>query len=61
MERESLLKTEDVATILGVKPLTIRAWTFQRLLPCIRLGRAVRFRPEDIENIRREGLKRNGD
>ncbi len=60
MQREPLLKTEDVARLLGVSPLTIRAWRFQRLLPCVRLGRAVRYRLEDIEEIQRNGLKRNG-
>ena len=61
MEKEALLKTEEVARLLGVSPLTIRAWRFQQLLPCVRLGRAVRYRLEDIEKIQRKGLKRNGD
>lgn len=61
MERETLLKTADVAQLLSVSPLTIRAWVFQGLLPCVRLGRAVRYRREDIEKIQRKGLKRNGD
>lgn len=56
---KNLLKTQDVAQLLGVSPLTIRAWVFQRLLPCVRLGRAVRFRPEDVERIQKRGLKRN--
>jgi excisionase family DNA binding protein len=56
----NLLKTEDVARLLGVSPLTIRAWVFQRLLPCVRLGRAVRFRCEDVEKVQRKGLKRIG-
>ena len=60
MEKEALLKTEDVARLLGVSPLTIRAWVFQRLLPCVRLGRAVRFRPEDVEKVQSKGLRRNG-
>jgi hypothetical protein len=36
MEKEPLLKTEDVARLLGVSPLTVRAWVFQRFLPCAR-------------------------
>jgi excisionase family DNA binding protein len=58
MERD-LLKTEEVARLLSVSPLTIRAWRFQGLLPCVRLGRAIRYRPEDIEKIQRKGLKRD--
>jgi excisionase family DNA binding protein len=58
---QALLKTEEVARLLGVSPLTVRAWVFQRLLPCVRLGRSVRFKPQDIEKIQRKGLKRNGD
>lgn len=61
MEKQVLLKTEEVAELLRVSPLTIRAWRFQGLLPCVRLGRAVRYRHEDIEKIQRKGLKRNGD
>jgi len=60
MERD-LLKTEEVARLLSLSPLTIRAWRFQGLLPCVRLGRAVRYRREDIEKIQKKGLKRNGD
>jgi len=60
MEKEALLKTDEVARLLGVSPLTIRAWVFQRLLPCVHLGRAVRFRAEDIEKIQKRGLKRDG-
>jgi excisionase family DNA binding protein len=60
MEKEPLLKTEDVARLLGVSPLTVRAWVFQRLLPCVRIGRAVRFKAEDIAKVQQKGLKRNG-
>ncbi|MFX0198637.1 MAG: helix-turn-helix domain-containing protein [Candidatus Hodarchaeota archaeon] len=61
MEKEPLLTTPQVARLLNVSPLTVRAWVFQRLLPVVRLGRAVRFKPEDIERIQRKGLKRYGD
>jgi excisionase family DNA binding protein len=61
MERQALLKTEEVARLLGVSPLTVRAWVFQRILPCVRLGRSVRFKMEDIAKIQKKGLKRNED
>ncbi len=59
MEKETLFNANEAAKLLGVKLSTIRAWTFQKLLPCVRLGRAVRYRPEDIEKIQRKGLQRN--
>jgi len=61
MEQNTLLKAAEAARALGVSPFTIRAWTFQKLLPHVKLGRAVRYRPEDIEKIQRKGLKRYGD
>ena len=59
---EELLTAKKTAEILGVPLGTIRAWTHQRRLPCVHLGRAVRYRPEDIERIRQKGLtrERNG-
>lgn len=49
---------KKAAEILCVPLGTIRAWTFQKLLPCVRLGRSVRYRLEDIERICQRGLKR---
>ena len=59
---EELLNAKKAAEILCVPLGTIRAWTFQKLLPCVHLGRAVRYRSEDIETIRQKGLarERNG-
>jgi excisionase family DNA binding protein len=53
---ENLLTISEVATILQrSKPSLNRDLTAGRL-PCVRIGRSVRFRPEDIERIARDGF-----
>lgn len=53
-----LLTHLEVARLLSVRPTTIRAWTYRRLLPSVRIGaRAVRYRHEDVEKIIRVGLR----
>jgi excisionase family DNA binding protein len=44
-----LLTTDEVASLLSVKPSTIRKWVHLEQIPVVRLGRAVRFRPDKIE------------
>jgi excisionase family DNA binding protein len=53
-----LLTAEEVAKLLGVRPATIRQWRWQRRLPAVKLGRAVRFRREDIEAIVQRRLEK---
>lgn len=57
---ERLLRTEEVAEILCVAPMTIRTWVFKRRIPFVKLGKSVRFRREDIEKIRLKGLPTEG-
>ena len=47
-----LLTTEQAAQILGIKPRTLVIWRHEGRseLPFIRLGRAVRYRLEDIQS-----------
>jgi excisionase family DNA binding protein len=53
---EKLLSAEQVARTLNVST----AWVYDHadrkrpLIPSVRLGRAVRFRPEDVEQFIRE-------
>jgi excisionase family DNA binding protein len=53
---EKLLSAEEVARILNVST----AWVYDHadrkrpLIPSVRLGKAVRFRPEDLEQFIRE-------
>jgi len=43
-----LMDIKEVSQRLCIKESTLRAWIFQRRIPCIRLGRLVRFRESDL-------------
>ncbi len=44
-----LLKKREVAARLGVAEGTIEKWIYQKRLPVVRIGRAVRIKAEDLE------------
>jgi excisionase family DNA binding protein len=46
-----LLTYEEVATILGLKPNTLRTWVSAGKIPHIKLGSAVRFTPEMVQQL----------
>lgn len=48
---EPLLDTERAAALIGVLPETLEVWRCTRRydLPFIKVGRAVRYRPSDIQ------------
>jgi excisionase family DNA binding protein len=47
-----LLRVEEAAEFLNVKPSTIRAWLLRRKLPFVRVGaRAVRIKLEALEGL----------
>jgi len=46
-----LYDIRDVAKILGVKPTTIYTWVDQGKIPHIRIGRLIRFTPEQIDGF----------
>jgi excisionase family DNA binding protein len=50
-ESAQLLKAQEAAAFLNVSVNTIRMWIWQKRLPVIRLGRAVRLRREDLEQL----------
>jgi len=43
-----LLTVEQVASVLSVSPKTIRRLVASRKLPCVRLGRVLRFQQADL-------------
>ena len=51
-----MFNVQQVATKLGVSVATVRKWVLERRIPFVKIGSLVRFRPEDIEKIAREGL-----
>lgn len=53
-----LLTLQDVAGLLRIHERTIRRLVAARRMPCVRLGRTLRFDPSDIErwvSARKEG------
>jgi len=51
-----LLTAREVADAFGVKPWTIYQWALDKRLPSVKIGKAVRFRPDDVVRIVAEGL-----
>lgn len=51
INKSSLLKVEEVAEILRLKPSTIRAMARRGDLPAIKLGRVWRFRKSSISEL----------
>jgi excisionase family DNA binding protein len=45
---EPLLRPDAVARLLACSPKTVYAWAASGLLPSVRLGRLVRFRPAEV-------------
>ena len=48
-EKLKLLKPEDVAAMLGVARKTVIVWARLGQIPCVRVGRFVRFDPAEID------------
>jgi excisionase family DNA binding protein len=48
---QALLKAKEAAQLLNLSENTIRQWIWQRRLPVVRIGRAVRLRRQDLEEI----------
>jgi excisionase family DNA binding protein len=46
-----LLLASEVAELLRCSKQAVYWWAETGLLPCVRIGRAVRFRPEDVQAI----------
>ena len=53
---QRLLRVEEAADLLAVKPSTIRAWLLRRRIGKVRIGqRAVRIAASEVERIISEG------
>jgi excisionase family DNA binding protein len=48
---QELLRAKEAAQFLNVSENTVRMWIWQRRLPVVRLGRAVRLRRQDLEEV----------
>jgi excisionase family DNA binding protein len=49
--RKGLLTVEQFADAVGLRPSTVRQWVWRREVEFIRIGRAIRFRPETAERL----------
>lgn len=47
----NLLDSKEAAREMKISIHTLRAWTYQKRLPVVKLGRKSLFRREDIENF----------
>lgn len=52
----NLLSISQAAEALGLAEITVRRAFLDGRLPGVKLGRVVRFRAEDLERVRLEGL-----
>ena len=48
---DRLLTVNDAASMLAMKPSTLYQWAYERHVPTVKIGRALRFRLSDIENL----------
>jgi len=46
---ERLIGPREAADLLGVQLSTIYAWSYRRILPSLKVGSALRFRPSALE------------
>jgi excisionase family DNA binding protein len=51
MMTAELLDVNETANFLHCSIHTVRAWSWKRKLPAVRLGRKLLFRREDLENF----------
>ena len=52
-QQRALLTEDETAAYLGIKPQTLATWrcTKRYALPFVRVGRAIRYRPSDVEKF----------
>jgi len=46
---ETFLSVEELAALFKLAEQTIRKWVLLRKIPFVKIGKAVRFRPSEIE------------
>lgn len=55
---EEYLTTQEVASLLKVKEITVRRWILRGWLPAIRFGKVFRIKKEDLEKYGKFKKKR---
>ena len=59
-EEKDLLRPRDVGRKLGLSTPHVYTLAAAGILPSVKLGRAVRFRPADVDRYIRENLRGKG-
>jgi excisionase family DNA binding protein len=54
--QSQLLTISESARLLRLAPATIRDWTLKRKIPFVKIGRLVRLRREDVEEVIRRSI-----
>lgn len=54
---ERLMRAKEVAELLKVGKATPYAWVYRRRIPFVKLGRSLRFKQSDIEQLIQSGSK----
>ena len=49
--RKGLMTVEQFADAVGLRPATVRQKVWRREIEFVRIGRAIRFRPETVEKL----------
>jgi excisionase family DNA binding protein len=49
--QDPLVTAGEVARILSIHPKTVYAWADRGEIPVVRLGRTVRFRRKDVDQL----------
>ncbi len=52
---ERMMKPEEVADLLRVSKGTPYSWAYRRRIPFVKVGRSLRFKESDIEELIRSG------
>lgn len=53
--RKGLMTVEQFAEAVGLRPATVRQKIWRRELEFVRIGRAIRFKPETVQKIIERG------
>ena len=51
MAESDLLTVTEAASLIRLKPSTVRAWVLRRRIPYVKVGRRVLFRRSDLEAL----------
>jgi excisionase family DNA binding protein len=46
-----LLRIEEAAALLRIRPSTVRSWVLRRKIPYVKIGRLVRLRRSDCDAL----------